>query len=377
MNNEKELVCSFIQFLQSSKRDSENCKTIINLLQEEFSIIPSEVNSSAEGDNLLTIFTKASEGNQHESEAKFKAFLSILEKKGYFGGAEPGSEEYKIKMERARRKYEQRSNPFEGLTAEEVKAKGNEFMSQGKYQDAVSAYTKAIELSPENVIYFSNRAAAYTHLKDYKLAILDSEHAIALNPSYAKSYSRLGIAHFYEKTYNKAETALQRACELDPENATYKEDLNRVKQEKAATVGASGFGEGGFPGGLPGGLPSMNQLSAMMANPQFLEMAQQMSQNPAIQSMMSSMMSGQMNPSDLAGAAVQEGENTRTPFGSVPTEQLERLRQANNPKFEAIREDITKNGMGAMSKYMNDPDVLALMSDMSSIFANATPNPSQ
>lgn len=370
MSKEKELVCSFIHFLQSSKKDSEKCKSIINLLQEEFLINPSEVDSIAEADDLLKIFTKASEGNQNELDAKFTAFLGILEKKGYFNGAEPGSEEYQNKVERARKKYEQRSNPFEGLTAEEVKAKGNEFLSQGKYQDAVSAYSKAIELSPGNVIYFSNRAAAYTHLKDYTNAILDSEHAIALNPSYAKAYSRLGIAYFYEKTYDKSETALQKACELDPDNATYKEDLNRVKQEKATAAEASGMGADGFPGGFP----SMNQLSAMMANPQFLEMFQRMSQNPDIQSMISSMMSGRMNPADLSGAAVQEGENTRTPFGSVPTEQLQRLQQLNNPKFAAIRDDISKNGMGAMSKYLNDPEVLELMSDMSSVFANAAPN---
>lgn len=375
MSTEKELVRSFIGFLKSSKAESENAKNIISLLQEEFSIDPSAAESTTESVDLLNVFTTAFNAHQKDDEVKFNTFLSLLEKKGYFNGAEQGSEEYQSRVERARKKFEKHNNPYSGMTAEEVKTKGNEFMSQGKYEDAIQAYTKAIELNPENAIYFANRAAAYTHLKNYSKSILDSERAIALNPMYAKSFSRLGTAYFYDKKYDDAVTAFRKACELEPENASYKDDLKRAEEKAAAsTAGGGAGGIGSFPGAFGNGFPDMSQISALMSNPEFMQMAQSMAQKPEIASMMQSMMNGQLNPEQLAGTAVPDGEITRTPFGDIPTSRLRDFPQLNNPKFEAIREDIRVNGFGAMSKYMSDPDVLGLMSQMSSVFSGASQN---
>lgn len=47
-----------------------------------------------------------------------------------------------------------------------------------------------------NEVFFSNRAAAYTSLKDYHKAILDARRVIAIKPKWAKGHSRLGAAHF-------------------------------------------------------------------------------------------------------------------------------------------------------------------------------------
>lgn len=45
--------------------------------------------------------------------------------------------------------------------AETHKAAGNEFFKAGSYEDAVKAYSRAIELNPDNPVYYSNRAMAY------------------------------------------------------------------------------------------------------------------------------------------------------------------------------------------------------------------------
>jgi small glutamine-rich tetratricopeptide repeat-containing protein alpha len=65
-------------------------------------------------------------------------------------------------------------------------------MQMKKYEEAIQSYTKAIELSPNNPIYYGNRAAAYSHLGQHVKAIEDCKRAIALDPKYAKAYSRLG-----------------------------------------------------------------------------------------------------------------------------------------------------------------------------------------
>ena len=63
-----------------------------------------------------------------------------------------------------------------------------------------------------------NRAAAHTHLKDYKKAIADCESSLRIDANYSKAYSRLGTALFYEGSYQKAVEKYAKAVELDPTN---------------------------------------------------------------------------------------------------------------------------------------------------------------
>lgn len=50
---------------------------------------------------------------------------------------------------------------------EQLKTHGNQKMAGGQYREAVGYYTKAIEMDGQAAIYYANRAAAHTHLKDY------------------------------------------------------------------------------------------------------------------------------------------------------------------------------------------------------------------
>lgn len=43
--------------------------------------------------------------------------------------------------------------------AEEAKQAGNEFYKENKYKEAIEAYSKAIELDPQNITYLTNRAS--------------------------------------------------------------------------------------------------------------------------------------------------------------------------------------------------------------------------
>jgi small glutamine-rich tetratricopeptide repeat-containing protein alpha len=70
-------------------------------------------------------------------------------------------------------------------------------MQAKKYEEAIQCYTKAIELTPNNPIYYGNRAAAYSHLGQHQLAIDDCRRAISLDPKYVKAYSRLGYLSQY------------------------------------------------------------------------------------------------------------------------------------------------------------------------------------
>lgn len=50
----------------------------------------------------------------------------------------------------------------------------------------MSLYTKAIEVNPQNAVYFANRAFAHIKLEEYGSAVADASKAIEVDSSYAK-----------------------------------------------------------------------------------------------------------------------------------------------------------------------------------------------
>ncbi|XP_021773775.1 TPR repeat-containing thioredoxin TTL1-like [Chenopodium quinoa] len=75
---------------------------------------------------------------------------------------------------------------------EEVKRLGNEQYKRGHFTEALSLYDRAIELSPGNAAYRSNRAAAWTGLGRVGEAVRDCEDAVKLDPDYGRAHLRLG-----------------------------------------------------------------------------------------------------------------------------------------------------------------------------------------
>ena len=79
--------------------------------------------------------------------------------------------------------------------AENERMKGNEAVKSKEYQDAVKAYTRSIELNPDEAFTYANRAMAYLKLKNYGNVIMDANKAIELKPGYLKAFHRRGKAY--------------------------------------------------------------------------------------------------------------------------------------------------------------------------------------
>eukprot|EP00529_Nitzschia_sp_RCC80_P017522 CAMPEP_0113448152 /NCGR_PEP_ID=MMETSP0014_2-20120614/4615_1 /TAXON_ID=2857 /ORGANISM="Nitzschia sp." /LENGTH=825 /DNA_ID=CAMNT_0000339347 /DNA_START=255 /DNA_END=2732 /DNA_ORIENTATION=- /assembly_acc=CAM_ASM_000159 len=121
--------------------------------------------------------------------------------------------------------------------AERSKSQGNAYMQQKDYESACDCYTHALRISPsgpQSHVYFSNRAAALLSLKKFDQAILDSERALALQPSYAKAHARLGLAHFLLSDYRNAMEAYTVALKYEPDNKSSKSYLEKAKKKVAA-----------------------------------------------------------------------------------------------------------------------------------------------
>ncbi|KAJ1310801.1 hypothetical protein OPQ81_009321 [Rhizoctonia solani] len=122
--------------------------------------------------------------------------------------------------------------------AEKHKQSGNNFMANKEYQRAIDAYTEAIAIDPNNPVYYSNRAAAWSSMGDHAVAADDAEMAIAVDPKFVKAYSRLGHAHFSLGDYEAAKSAFERGLEVEPNNANLKQGLTNA-QAKLGSSSAS------------------------------------------------------------------------------------------------------------------------------------------
>ncbi|RLN31422.1 hypothetical protein BBJ28_00026244 [Nothophytophthora sp. Chile5] len=93
------------------------------------------------------------------------------------------------------------------------KSLGNEFFKQKDFEAAVREYSLGIELQPTATLH-SNRSAAYCALGQFEAAKADADAAIALDPEWAKTYSRKGKALYGMASYRKAADAYARGLEL-------------------------------------------------------------------------------------------------------------------------------------------------------------------
>ena len=90
-----------------------------------------------------------------------------------------------------------------------------ELQEAGRLDDAIRAYTEAIQLGSNDLAAYNNRGAAYGALKQYERAIPDFDRAIQLNPRYAEAYCNRGAAFGSLKHYEQAIKDLDKAIQLD------------------------------------------------------------------------------------------------------------------------------------------------------------------
>ncbi|MDO8958074.1 MAG: tetratricopeptide repeat protein [Deltaproteobacteria bacterium] len=82
------------------------------------------------------------------------------------------------------------------LSATDWVEKGKALGIAGRIQEAIGAFTRAIELDPKyDARAYNNRGLAYGNLGNYRQAISDFDRAIDLDPKLASSYYNRGVAH--------------------------------------------------------------------------------------------------------------------------------------------------------------------------------------
>ncbi|CAD1809138.1 TPR repeat family protein [Candida parapsilosis] len=202
--------------------------------------------------------------------------------------------------------------------ADKLKLEGNRLMGAKDYEAAIAKYTEAIGLDPTNVVYLSNRAAAYSSAQKHAQAVEDAEKAIKLNPDFSRAYSRLGLAQYALGNAKESMEAYKKGLEIEGDKPSdgmkkgYETAKKRVEQDlensisssdksggnvgesssRSAPGGGAGSGTGSGAGAGAGGMPDFSSLfggesggpsglfANLMSNPQLMQAAQSMMSNP-------------------------------------------------------------------------------------------------
>lgn len=318
--NKKAVAAGIIAFLNDSIKDGtvshddkESVEVAIECIADVFGTSESDASSLLGGQSLLSIV------EQHKSGATKKSVPVEVEEttaKAAAGGVSEANKE----------------------EAEKLKAEGNKHVAAKAFNEAVEAYTKAIELDPTNAIYFSNRAAAYTSLREPEKAAEDARAALKLDPAYARAYSRLGLALYsmgdakgalqaYEDGLKaeganpspgmqKGYEAAKKRVEEELENAVPSapaEDTTRSAPGSSASAGgmpdlsslAGMFGGAGGGAGGKGGF----DFASMMNNPMVQQMASKLMSDPNAMSSLQGLMgsgAGKKAKDDLAAGKMPD-----------------------------------------------------------------------
>lgn len=107
-------------------------------------------------------------------------------------------------------------------TFDELKNKGNVCFKEGKLDQAIELYTKALELSPIGYVALSNRSLAFYKLEKYEQALEDADKCTQVNGRWAKGHLRRAAALIALGRFKEAKKACvvgfslqeQRLCDL-------------------------------------------------------------------------------------------------------------------------------------------------------------------
>jgi tetratricopeptide (TPR) repeat protein len=111
---------------------------------------------------------------------------------------------------------------FGQQTAEEFLERGKTDTIRNDWDDAVTDYSKVIELDPKNTFAYTSRGFANIHQRDFDGAIADYTKAIKLKPNDATSYFYRGLARTHRGGKGDLDSAIAdytKAIKLKPNDA--------------------------------------------------------------------------------------------------------------------------------------------------------------
>jgi tetratricopeptide (TPR) repeat protein len=102
---------------------------------------------------------------------------------------------------------------------------GDTYMAVERFDEAMHAFKKAIELDPKTSIRWTNLGSAFSSLKEYDNAIHAYKKAIELDPKNSSSWYELGTVYLILNDSERALSAYQKTVEVSPNRGMYRASL--------------------------------------------------------------------------------------------------------------------------------------------------------
>lgn len=90
-------------------------------------------------------------------------------------------------------------------------------VEQGKYEEAMSSFSRALAIDPENTDAFYGIGNMLLRTGKLEEAVKQYEHVLVLDPNYFNAYNNLGGAYLRLGEYEKASHILEQSIELRPD----------------------------------------------------------------------------------------------------------------------------------------------------------------
>ena len=123
------------------------------------------------------------------------------------------------KGEKGQQKTSEYDEKRKDLTDKEWLEKGHSLMVSGNHKAAIDAFSKSIELNPENADAYYNRGFVYGDLGNQNQAVIDYSKAIELDPKNSMAYYNRGLAYRKLDNHQQAVIDFSKAIELNPKDS--------------------------------------------------------------------------------------------------------------------------------------------------------------
>jgi Flp pilus assembly protein TadD len=120
----------------------------------------------------------------------------------------------------------------DSISSEPVRLQGRAFEALGKFDDAIVAYQRAIELDDSDVWAMNNLGALFIRLERFQDAIEPLKTAVQLNDKVAVFHNNLGMAFERTGQYRAAEAEYRAAVAIEGTYGKAVTNLQRVEQLK-------------------------------------------------------------------------------------------------------------------------------------------------
>lgn len=96
----------------------------------------------------------------------------------------------------------------------ESSQQGDQLFGQGKYEEAISEYSRYIEYNPDDIKSIYNRGRAYEELGEFEKSLADYERALKVDAKNINALMSIGKFHFRNENYGDAAFYFDKAIKV-------------------------------------------------------------------------------------------------------------------------------------------------------------------